>query len=231
MNLRPPIRAVTALEIAIVAAVLALLAFLGIRYYANGYLVRKRVQQTQADLRAMAAAITARFNDNSVWPLAREYLRSPEFLTTDVRNGWRDYEEIVKILDFGVRDLDAENEPYLRAFWPRCVTTPVAYLARIPIDPFRRDGDRSYGYMVYRRPGWDGYGIVPFILVGCGPDGDRDIPLDEYGRQTARDEKSPYDWRGYHGFPKPLVTYLYDPTNGLRSHGDILFVYNLGLKP
>ena len=218
MNGKQGRQAITALEIALVIVILLVLAIVGTRFYLGNYLVRKRVEQSHADLRRLAIAIEERFVDWSIYPIPREYLRSPEYLGGGRANEWRDYEELVKYLDLGVGKPPGDFYTTYMAFWPRAITTPVAYVAKFPADPFSRESDRSYGYMVYRQHDPP----LPFILVGCGPDGDRDLPLYDYGRDLGRKEPWSSDPRAYQGFPRPLITYQYDPTNGLCSDGDII---------
>lgn len=213
----------TAIEVAIIVVILAVLAILGAQFYLNGYVVRKRVEQSRAHLADLAKAIEARYVDYSMYPVPMEYVRSPEqyanerapsSLSDAARDVWKDYEETVRALD------EAPDTTIFgpRAIWPGSITTPVAYVKTLPVDPFSPGPDRSYRYMLYR----GGDFPVSWILAGCGPDGDYDLPIYDFGREIGRMEKSPRDPLGYHGFPRPVITYQYDPTNGLRSDGDLI---------
>ena len=74
------------------------------------------------------------------------------------------------------------------------------------VDPFNR-GHESYCYRTdFRRP-------LAYILSSSGPDGDRDINPDRFDPEPVNC-----------GFDKPLLSYAYDPTNGLVSDGDIFVV-------
>lgn len=80
------------------------------------------------------------------------------------------------------------------------LTTPGAYLTQYPTDPFSDDLHATYVYYS------DGQG---WILISPGPDGVYDIdPLEDY-ISTLRQ-------------PSPrLLEKCYDPTNGIKSGGDI----------
>jgi hypothetical protein len=100
------------------------------------------------------------------------------------------------------------------------LTTPVGYISSIPYDPFRGDGNEiGYGF------GSDGQSY--YILTSWGPDsqdgfGGNDGELDEreytgarlndYRRVALRDGR----WL--------LKEYVYNPSNGTTSGGDIIRV-------
>lgn len=212
-------QAVTAVEIAVVLAVLVVVALVGL-VFLRGFVVRQKIRQTNRDLQRLAIAIESYCVDWSSYPFPIEYLLTDEFLDGPWGPKPRpDRDQWVKRLQLGPVDEYGHYATAAPGFWPCALTTPVAFLDRIPNDPFRRGGDRSYGYMFHVRK----HGQYPYILVGCGPDGDRDLPVYHFGRDTGRKERLPYDLRGYYGFAKLLICYKYDPTNGLRSDGDVFF--------
>jgi len=69
-------------------------------------------------------------------------------------------------------------------------------------------------------------------IFASGPDGDRDLPI--YASGEASGPRSlvfdpgagPPDF----GLPRPLATYRYDPTNGVRSDGDIFVTRGMNLQ-
>lgn len=80
------------------------------------------------------------------------------------------------------------------------------------LDPFSNYND-FYGYTTQVKPG---RGILDwYLFTSVGPDGDRDLDL------TTLDSLPPR-----HGMERNLVTYRYDPTNGIVSDGDIFFYYS-----
>jgi hypothetical protein len=106
--------------------------------------------------------------------------------------------------------------------WPERLdqlTSPVAYIASIPLDPFAKDDGRG------PETRWPSYTLLPpepgrgqssrrrWVLLSRGPDGvfsidpARDLPI---GMQRDRSE-----------LESPLQFKAYDPTNGTFSSGDI----------
>ena len=75
------------------------------------------------------------------------------------------------------------------------LTTPVAYLDALPRDPFQTDAPRFYRYENVTENEPRGEAWVQFILHGVGPDG---------------------EWS------QPLGSIVYEPSNGLRSSGDLV---------
>lgn len=71
------------------------------------------------------------------------------------------------------------------------------------IDVFDKN-KKAYGY---------GRGIMGtfYILISSGPDGKRDIEISKFN-----------DLLPNYGFEKPFYDFLYDPTNGIFSNGDIV---------
>jgi general secretion pathway protein G len=86
--------------------------------------------------------------------------------------------------------------------------SPVRYLDSLPEDPFQSgswvDGsDMLYEFGSGGNPAATGYRVEAWMLVSCGPDGD----MDSHHVST---------------FPLGASALEYNPTNGLRSDGDIL---------
>lgn len=93
------------------------------------------------------------------------------------------------------------GEKKVSSFASPALTTPIGYLTNLLPDPFVTEG-RTYGYYS-DKAGW--------ILFSPGPDGKFDL-----------------DWKIYDSsVPQPspdLLKYVYDPTNGTISSGDIIRV-------
>ena len=114
------------------------------------------------------------------------------------------------------------------------LTTPVAYykvshkkrseMGNRPLfkDPFNDDdpGVYRYGTLFYK----DRHLQEFWILLSHGPDRDADL-YPEYVDQFNMDQPSMtmvYNDFPFEGQPKPMVDYIYDPTNGHISDGDII---------
>lgn len=85
------------------------------------------------------------------------------------------------------------------------LTTPIAYMSGLPLDPFRnKDEHRSFRY--HR---WDDRSC---ILISAGPNCVFDISPDSLPELRPTSSGS---------FPGKLINLQYDPTNGTVSAGDI----------
>lgn len=103
------------------------------------------------------------------------------------------------------------------------LTTPVAYLDRIPVDPF---GGGPYGYLMWSfEHGEPGI----YVLHSPGPDGDEDVSLGRLhalvGESFVRFEhEMPFKYtKGSASRARLIVArFQYDPTNGTWSDGDLI---------
>jgi len=109
-----------------------------------------------------------------------------------------------------------------RSFSFEVLTTPVAYLTRVPRDPFNKN---FLGYYRYGTPA-QGAAHSPanyssWMLLSNGPDKDEDI---NPSYVVLDDRRQPVLYSGYpfEGKPRPLQEFVYDPTNGTQSDGDIV---------
>jgi type II secretory pathway pseudopilin PulG len=97
---------------------------------------------------------------------------------------------------------------------------PVAYMVRIPPDPFSVRGDEEYVYI--SSPG----GGYRWLLVSQGPDHHSDLfPFvrGEGGLLTGKSEDNSATLSLRSESVETLLTrFTYDPTNGLISGGDII---------
>lgn len=213
-------RAITALELAIVTAVVALLTLVCLDIHL-GRLLRKRVDTAQSNLRALAAAIDAYYDDNGLYPIPVEYLLTPQRPLLGAPGHSLLPSETAARYNLDAADDYGHYSIYAPGLWPLSLTTPMAYLFKLPADPFNPVGDRSYGYMISRSSD-----VYTYILVGCGPDGDRDLPVYDFGRE-ATERRAPFG-QDRHGFDRPIVAYCYDPTNGACSDGDMVHLWRSG---
>jgi hypothetical protein len=90
---------------------------------------------------------------------------------------------------------------------------------KTPEDPFSNRKHSNYRYET-------GPSNQFWIVAGNGPDGDEDLDLTYFGMKNGRDIVGwPYDGI-YYGYDKPLTEYMYDPSNGMISNGDIIRLNN-----
>lgn len=87
---------------------------------------------------------------------------------------------------------------------PATLTTPVAYITSYFNDPFANVPGDTFAYHTKEEGGATGW-----VLFSPGPDGRFDFEWELYSPLTPQ--------------PSPdLIPYLYDPTNGLLSSGDLI---------
>ena len=199
------------------------------------------------DLRRMATAIEARYVDNSSYLVpdevfvpgsvfARRYGVDPEVIrlwnglpqdkrpTYGLRRHEKEFTEAEQNLWQQIEQTAGDRLSYYQN-WERnrsldfgVLTTPVAYLVRVPRDPFSEDFAGRYRYGTPRvNRGW----ADCWMLASNGPDGDADI-APEY--VEVQDDRSAWLHVAYpfQEAPQPLQNFLYDPTNGALSSGDIV---------
>jgi type II secretion system protein G len=206
------IRGFTLIELLIVVAIIAILAAIAVPNFLEAQF-RSKVSRVKGDLRSVAIAVEAYRTDNSTYP-GDSY-------------DWQDW---------GLPPSDPRTQwPWVQV----ALTTPVAYMTSIPIDPFVEvtyPGALWSWYLTktgyYRRHGTDGgtgfFATSPrektdWCLVSPGPDNfwefdrnERDIPY-AIGKT----------WPSGQGD----VIY-YDASNGTISMGDIFYYGSgLGLDP
>ena len=92
------------------------------------------------------------------------------------------------------------------------LTTPVAFLATLPLDPFVLTENHKrahFGYCNHQNLGW--------VLFSPGPDGDYDV-----------DPEMDYNATGANPTPELLLK-VYDTSNGIKSSGDIVYIMGVGI--
>lgn len=149
----------------------------------------------------------------------------PNFLEAQIRSkvalAKNDLRTIATALETYHVDNGRYPETYITPRWQRfqCLTTPVAYMTRVPRDPFEHRWDldnyidwapRHFAYKM---------GATPlqtpqrYAISSNGPDLDEDsVPIKAYPG---------FSWAVFLGLDPDYDYMIYDPTNGTVSSGDI----------
>jgi len=199
-------RAFTLIELLIVVAIIAILAAIAVPNFLEAQ-TRAKVSRFMSDLRSGAVALEAYVVDHNKYPPADAETLN-EVLTTNPPSG--------------------APEGYV----PRRITTPVAYIASLPLDIFNHENPPHQPHYVNDH-------VNETLLAGLGP-------FDQYyvqhcsgslkWQQDVSADNSKWDasvvWLAHsHGPDLDHDDYLgdagrplqYDPTNGTISDGDIFY--------
>jgi prepilin-type N-terminal cleavage/methylation domain-containing protein len=188
----------TLIELLIVVAIIAILALIAVPNFLEAQ-TRAKVAREKNDLRTIAVALEAYNVDHGAYP------------------------------PWNVRGTGLIHPASWRFCW---LTTPVAFISSALMDPFayRKEWDETDTAFGRTVPKWDTYDLVTWNgnvnddpwafshawrVNGFGPD---------YNNNFA-------GGRGWQGMPTPagldrFPNYIYDPTNGTVSLGDIIRVGN-----
>ena len=181
-------RGFTLIELLIVIAIIAILALIAIPNFLESQ-VRAKVARAQADERSIGNAVEAYFIDYCKYPMGY----------TNVRQA--------NVADSSFMPVSKASERCLYSM--SLLTTPIAYLSSIPLNPFFDfkigSGRGNYSYWG-NDPTMDKEYDVAFQITSCGPDGISTL--------------APVAYDVIHRTPYFLDN-LYDPTNGTRSNGDL----------
>ncbi|MCD6386278.1 type II secretion system protein GspG [Candidatus Sumerlaeota bacterium] len=101
------------------------------------------------------------------------------------------------------------------------LSAPTAYLGSVPCDPFSEEKNHHYFYLANLS------NDIAYIIISLGPDGDNDLLnlINNNSQSTppnlSCDElnTSIKDCIKYY-----LQTKIYDPTNGIKSDGDLVYI-------
>ena len=164
----------TLVELLIVCSIIAVLATIGVQNYLYAG-VRAKVSRVRSDMRTTAAAIESYHADWNKYPFCYWWVGSPP-TAAELKLG------------------DMAGTPEQNYGELSILTTPVAYLAAVPEDPFNRPHPYDYTHLM------EGY-----TREGVAHSTDTWWSLRSYGPNGKRDK---HDY--------------YDPTNGIVSSGDIV---------
>jgi prepilin-type N-terminal cleavage/methylation domain-containing protein len=202
--------AFTLIELLIVVAIIAILAAIAVPNFLEAQ-TRAKTSRVKADQRSQATAFEAYRVDNNGYPLCNTI--SP---LTGI-----DAPQAVRLkLSYSA------GRPVYDGYWPTQVTTPIAYISSLPIDPFQtyvwdptgltggpynvqnRDYKRNYFVWIFPtgREGLGGSAIrrdIYYVIVSPGP---------------AKEVVLGFEWANA-GMNADAT---YDPTNGTVSRGDVV---------
>ena len=210
----------TLIELLIVVAIIAILAAIAVPNFLEAQ-TRSKVARTKADMRTIATAFEA--------------------YTVDYNDVPHRGDQYGGQYDQGFLDFQPFN-PYIPGFFwffpPHMLTTPVAYLASIPYDPFNsscfRNFSKMYGAGIFnagRASVWVQIAplkgtafpeLLPQLGLGHQPWAESAGGEFRWSLQST----GPSLWFECNAFWLPF----YDPTNGTVSTGDIFYFNRGGLR-
>jgi hypothetical protein len=152
---------------------------------------RSKVARAKSEIRNLAVNLETYYIDHNTYPPA--------------------VDESGKVVPLGER-----GSKVSAGYTPWMLTTPIAYTAVLPTDPFHEA--EGGGNVLYR---YATNGSDCWILTSHGPDGDMDIEIAEYPKPNEG-RCDPKLFFSHFGVGNAIE---YDPTNGTKSSGD---VYRVG---
>lgn len=232
-------RGFTLIELLIVVAIIAILAAIAVPNFLNAQ-VRAKVARAENDMRTLAVGLESYFVDNNLYPPMGQQA-SATGITAQGTNGSLNVNGGTTV-DRGAmqatgpfnkgRTFRLVGNPSTDKF--HTLTSPISYLTTYPQDPFADTRGLSYRYHQDRSG---------FILGSYGPDTDEaqggDLPwnasfIDQRATNYTTGMEAAYNSR----IAQPSITlitgpttttaskgkYLYDPSNGTSSPGDVFRV-------
>ena len=218
----------TLIELLIVVAIIVILAAIAIPNFLVAQ-TRSKVSRVKSDLRALATAIESFRVDNAAYPVGTD---DPLAVPDEIRDLFSSYGDY-SFYTFRTKWLDGIiGDPKYPG-----LTTPIAYISRIPVDPFTsKPGFITYSYREDRAQPFEGW-----ILSSFGPDMDeaqnsfkfsgasnsvearidgRNGDISERSAHPGSDSFNPE--LGRSNLEEELTAFgTYDPTNGTMSNGDL----------
>lgn len=213
----------TLVEILVVAAIMALLAAIAIPNFQQ-YLVSTKVTKARTEMGEVGKALQAYFIDHNEFPAVDHSDPNLGGFGVNRRVGNRS-QQLERMPTFRERVNDEDELATL--------IHPEAYMSQYPEDPFASSSGATYSYSTPDETTL-GIGSVRrgWILWSFGPDTDeRTGDYGGYGGDielvgvpnAPRVHPDFYNPRTF--LPQdPLVEAQYDPTNGLRSDGDVFMI-------
>jgi len=199
----------TLIELLIVVAIIAILAAIAIPNFLQAQ-IRAKVSRTLAEFQTLDTALESYYVDNNAYPDTRDYppLTTPiSYITSWPASAWNEeWFYFAPSTDFEVM-----NRTYL-------------YVSTDPWGTYAYDGQLGQGFISGDYIDYVGFlmGVninqfdpqsIRWELKSCGPGGIDDVNA----------EMHPGD---YAGLPPNFTAYLYDPTNGTVSPGNIVWFNN-----
>ena len=193
----------TLIELLIVVAIIAILAAIAVPNFMEAQ-ARAKVSRVKADIRSLGTAMECYQVDNNMYP----WSKIPSFTYGQASHYWLyiQFDQGTVVGSYGA-----------------AITTPIAYIATIPLDPFTT---RAYNGTPY--PGWPGKPLNASCLFVFGKHWDYIRGI--YGG-VGSNYPLLYQDVGYalysigpscNLFWSPPT--IYDPTNGTMSPGEIWYV-------
>ena len=136
----------------------------------------------------------------------------------------REEKDLVSALQF--YQLQYSELPDQEQGWDK-LTSMVAFMSRIPDDPFKHASAEKREYIYISDLSQD----HRCLIVSVGPDGKSDVEeaLDRKSRSAIRLAETNWPYRSRLMSPdaarKFIILHSYDPTNGTTSRGDIITSY------
>jgi prepilin-type N-terminal cleavage/methylation domain-containing protein len=204
-------RAFTLIELLIVVAIIAILAAIAVPNFLEAQ-TRAKITRVKADMKAVSTAYEIFRTDTGQWLV--------DFWDDDVAAGQQ------RLRDWGTRQAQNARGGTTGVFVP--LTTPVAYMNSIPRDPFLTVPPETsdFGGLV------EGDCLPPWTFMymddqpgdckGCKSDWTY-LKLGQYALTSAGPDKR-------YGFSQASGLIMYDPTNGTRSKGEIIYTNMTGYE-
>jgi prepilin-type N-terminal cleavage/methylation domain-containing protein len=208
------------IELLIVVAIISILAAIAVPNFIEAQ-TRAKVARVQADMRSLTTAIVAYTVDNNSVPVRRtEFGDAGLGIGTNSTAYWVCYQNRARQIGGSLGATDVNDR---RAG----VTTPIAYITTVPVDPFDTstaypnntidygDDVQTARFINLARFGSGGISTQGFALLSIGPDGTFGHTIGLYGSfcpapyplESVEERRSCFDF--------------YDPTNGTTSLGNI----------
>lgn len=196
----------TLIELLIVVAIIGILAAIAVPNFMNAQ-VRAKVARAESEMRNIQNALESFFIDNNGYPP----MSNDRLLMRKQYRGLEDDQSDINIAHIAIGTGSRARRLYL--------TTPVAYISSLPFDPFHGDG-QEFGY------GYGSNGQSYYLLSSYGPDqadglgsGDALNELEYTGARITDTRRA-----GIRDGNWWLSQYIYNPSNGITSDGDVIRV-------